>query len=427
MPLAYINSMIAPYVELPGGFEVLIGANISNPNSGICIPVKGWLIYCRLSQYVNNDAKGGKRMIKKYPFYMRTTIVLFGLILFVYCLYVLREIFVPLAFALLLSMLLNPLVNLLEKWRFPKVLAISAVLLIAIAAAAGIAWLLYLQVNSFSDQLPAFEKKLVEFGRMLQDKAKNDYGISMQKQAQYITEAKAGLKPLLAGLMGSAAGVLSMILLLPVYVFLLLYYKTLLTTFLYDIFTEENASEVGAIMSQTRGAVQSYMVGLLLEALVVAILNSAALFILGVDYAILLGVLGALLNILPYIGGIIAILLPILIATVTKDGFQTQLWIIVAYLVIQFIDNHFLVPYIVSSKVKINALISIVIVLMGGVLWGISGMFLSIPFIGVLKIIFDRIPEMKPWGRLLGTEVPTHPRGELGRIGRKITSLKKNL
>jgi predicted PurR-regulated permease PerM len=82
---------------------------------------------------------------------------------------------------------------------------------------------------------------------------------------------------------------------------------------------------------------------------------------------------------------------------------------------IQFIDNHFLVPYIVASKVKINALVSIVIVLMGGALWGISGMFLSIPFIGVLKIIFDRIPEMKPWGMLIGTEVPTKRRRFSGK------------
>jgi predicted PurR-regulated permease PerM len=138
-----------------------------------------------------------------------------------------------------------------------------------------------------------------------------------------------------------------------------------------------------------------------------------------VQYAILIGVIGALLNILPYIGGIIAIAIPILIATVTKDGFHAQLWVIAAYLIIQFIDNNFLVPYIVSSKVKINALISIIIVLMGGALWGISGMFLSIPFIGLLKIIFDRIPELKPWGKLLGDEIPTKHMGQLRHRGTK--------
>ncbi|MDQ2862987.1 MAG: AI-2E family transporter, partial [Bacteroidota bacterium] len=159
-------------------------------------------------------------------------------------------------------------------------------------------------------------------------------------------------------------------------------------------------------------------------------LNSAALLILGVQYAVLLGVIGALLNVLPYIGGIVAIALPIIIATITKDGFSTQIFILVAYSVIQFIDNNILVPRIVSSKVKINALVSLVVILLGGALWGLSGMFLSIPFIAVLKIVFDRVDGLKPWGKLLGDEIPTYHKGQLwgrrkatGRsLSEKITS-----
>src|SRR3569833_3047903 len=148
------------------------------------------------------------------------------------------------------------------------------------------------------------------------------------------------------------------------------------------------------------------MVGLLVEAIIVAILNTIALLILGIKYAVLLGIIGAILNVLPYIGGIIAIALPVLVATVTKDGFNTQILAVAAYLVIQFIDNHILIPWVVSSKVKINALVSIVVILFWGYFWGISGMFLSIPFTGVLKIIFDRIPELKPWGKLVGDHIP---------------------
>lgn len=149
------------------------------------------------------------------------------------------------------------------------------------------------------------------------------------------------------------------------------------------------------------------MVGLLLEAIVVAILNTTALLIIGVKYAVVLGVLGAILNLLPYIGGLIAILLPVLMATVTTEGYSMQLYIIIAYFIIQFIDNNILVPRIVSSKVQLNALISILAVLLGGALWGFGGMFLSIPTVAILKIIFDRIDDLKPWGELLGDEVPT--------------------
>src|SRR6476469_10470658 len=111
---------------------------------------------------------------------------------------------------------------------------------------------------------------------------------------------------------------------------------------------------------------------------------------------------------LPYICGIIAIALPVLIATVTKTGYSTQLGIIIAYIIIQFIDNNFLIPKIVSSKVQINALVSILIVLLGGALWGVAGMFLSIPFVAILKIICDRVDGLQPWGELLGDVVPTN-------------------
>ena len=129
-------------------------------------------------------------MTKKYPFYFRATVILFGLILFAYGLAVLREVFVPLAFALLIAMLLNPLVAFLERHGFSKVPAIATVLLVSIIASIAITWLLYLQVNSFSDRLPAFSKKFGEFGSMLQSKAKNDLGISIQKQANTLRRQK---------------------------------------------------------------------------------------------------------------------------------------------------------------------------------------------------------------------------------------------
>jgi len=130
---------------------------------------------------------------------------------------------------------------------------------------------------------------------------------------------------------------------------------------------------------------------------------------------------------IPYIGGIIAIALPVLMATVTKDGFSTQLGILIAYAIIQFIDNNILVPRIVSSKVQINALFSILVVLLGGALWGVAGMFLSIPAVAILKIIFDRIDDMKPWGKLLGDEVPTRHRGQIKWPRKKKASVAEKI
>jgi len=346
----------------------------------------------------------------RYPFYIKSTVILFGLILFVYALSNLADILVPVSFAAMFAILLNPLCNWLLKIKVPRPLAILISVLVSFIVLGGISYFLSSQMASFSSDMPLFKKKFTELFAKLQHEIDGSMGIDIQKQNKWLQNAQSKLEPLAGSLLSGIFGSLSVLFLLPVYIFLFLYYKTLLLNFLYEVFAEKNTKEVAFVLTQTKQAIQSYMFGLLLEALIVATLNTTALLLIGIKYALLIGVVGALLNVLPYIGGIIAIAIPILIATITKDGFHAQLWVVAAYLIIQFIDNNILMPYIVSSKVKINALISILIVLMGGALWGISGMFLSIPFTGLLKIIFDRIPELKPWGKLLGDEIPTkHP------------------
>jgi predicted PurR-regulated permease PerM len=208
------------------------------------------------------------------------------------------------------------------------------------------------------------------------------------------------------------------VLLIPTYVFLLLYYKPLILEFLFQIFSEKHSLRVAEILSQTKAAVQSFMQGLMIETVVVCILNSIALLVIGVPSAIVLGVIGGILNLIPYIGGLVAIALPILMVTITRDGFSGQIAVIICHLVIQFVDNNILVPRIVSSKVQVNALISIIGVLLGGALWGVSGMFLSIPLIGVLKIIFDPVR----WHKALG-----QPAGHRSAIGAHWPCVAKTL
>ncbi|MEJ7769350.1 MAG: AI-2E family transporter [Chitinophagaceae bacterium] len=365
--------------------------------------------------------------LKQYPYYIKSTVSLFGIILFVYCLSNLQGILVPLAFAGVIAILLNPLFNRLQRHKVPRVLAIIVVLLAAFVFISAIMYFLSSQIARFSDTLPLLRQKFEIILNQSTHWLESNYGVAIDKQVEMLKQAVDKSKGLLGQTVSTALGTLGLLLLIPVYVFMFLFYKPLILNFLFEVFAEENAKQVSDVLNQTKSSIQSYMVGLMLEALVVAILNSTALLILGVKYAILIGVIGALLNLLPYIGGLIAIILPVLMATVTKDGYSTQLGVIAAYIVIQFIDNNILVPRIVSSKVKINALISILAVLLGGSLWGVSGMFLSIPFVAILKIIFDRVDDMKPWGKLLGDEVPTRHKGEIWNRYRKKSSLAEKI
>lgn len=356
-------------------------------------------------------------MKKEYPFYIKAPVIMLGLVIAIFMLSVLRDILVPLAFATLIAILLNPLANRLER-RLPKILSIILAMLIALAVLTGVAYFLSSQIAHFFDNVDEMKQKLTDVVGIIQRWLEQTFGIGTKKQAQMINEAANNSKAMIGDTLSGAIGVLSVIFLIPVYVFLIMLYKTLILNFLFEVFSEENKEKVGEIIGETKMAIQSYIVGLLIETSIVAVMNSIALLLLGVQNAILLGVIGAILNLLPYIGGIIAIALPVLMATLTKDGFSTQLGIIGAYAFIQFIDNNILVPRIVSSKVQINALISIVIVLLGAALWGVPGMFLSIPFIAVLKIIFDRIDGLKPWGKLLGDNIPTEHMGQLKRMRR---------
>jgi predicted PurR-regulated permease PerM len=361
-------------------------------------------------------------MKREFPFYIKAPVIMLGLVIAVFILSVLRDILVPLAFSTLIAILLNPLTVKLER-KMPKILAIIVAMLIAVTAVAGLAYFLSSQIAHFFDNVDAMKQKFSELLVIIQKWLEQTFGIGAQKQLQMVNEAVNGNKAVIGQTLSGALGILSVIFLIPVYTFLLLLYKTLILNFLYEVFSEENQMKVGQILTETKGAIQSYIVGLLIETGIVAVMNSCALLILGVQNAILIGVIGAILNLLPYIGGIIAIALPVLMATLTMDGFTTQLLIIAAYALIQFIDNNILVPRIVSSKVQINALVSIIVVLLGAALWGVPGMFLSIPFIAVLKIIFDRVQDLKPWGKILGDNIPTEHMGQLKRFRRKSPKL----
>jgi predicted PurR-regulated permease PerM len=147
-------------------------------------------------------------------------------------------------------------------------------------------------------------------------------------------------------------------------------------------------------------------------------MDTAALLILGIEYALLLGILGALLNMIPYIGGLVAVAMPMMVALVTKSSLIYVLYVLIAYYIIQLIDNNYIVPIIVASKVKINALFSIIVVIAGNALWGIPGMFISLPILAIIKLICDHIEPLKPWGFLLGDTMP--PILEIKTILKKI-------
>lgn len=355
----------------------------------------------------------------RIPFYAKTALIFISVFSFVYLMYIGQDIIVPVVYATIFAILLNPFVNYLIRKRVNKILAITIVVSAMLVILFTILYFLFSRVGMFSESLPQFKIKLTQASDQLLNWYAHEFHYSRSKINNWLSETQRdAIHNYAFGEAFAQFGQLSVALLLvPVYLFMLLYYKSLLLEFIRRLFRLKYHSMVAEVLANTKTIIQSYLVGLVFEMLIMAVLNSAGLLLLGIDYAIMLGIIAAVLNIIPYLGGIIGTLLPMLIAFVTKDSLVYPALVLVIYIFIQFIDNNYIVPKIVASRVQINALISVIVVLVGGALWGLSGMFLSIPLTAILKVIFDHIEPLKPWGFLLGNIAPSN--SKLSRIKSK--------
>lgn len=341
--------------------------------------------------------------------YSKLALLFLGVIGFFYVLYIGQNIIVPLIFATIIAILLNPIVNFLSRKGINKIIAILISIFAVFILLTALAYFLGFQLVSFSDSLPELKQKLSLFGQDSINWISDTFNIDKSKIDSWITKTKGeGLNnstAVIGQTAGTIGGMLIMIFLMPVYIFLIQFYKPLLLDFISQLFGRERHAMVAEVLLESKSLIQSYLIGLLFEMAIVATLNCVGLLILGIKYAILLGIIGALLNLIPYIGGIVAAALSMTIAFATKSP-SAAFWVFVVYITVQLIDNNFIIPKIVASKVKINALVSIVVVLVGGALWGIAGMFLSIPLTAIVKVIFDRVEHLQPFGFLLGDNQP---------------------
>lgn len=345
----------------------------------------------------------------KLPFYVKITMMLLGLSTLVMMLYIAQDIIIPLIYATIIAILISPAVRFLEKRKFNRLLAVACVFTVLLALVILFAIWIVSQASLIRDALPVAIDKFEEMLNQGVRWASGYFNIRVREINEWLAQQKTAM--LESGNMGlgqtisTMGGIMATVFLTPVYIFMILFYQPHLIRFVHQLFGKGNNGSVSEILIETKGIIQSYLVGLSIEVVIIVVLNSLGLLILGFEYAILLGIVGALLNIIPYLGGLIAVLLYMLIALVTLSP-QHALYVAGLYTVIQFVDNNFLVPKIVGSKVKLNALVSIIAVICGGALWGIPGMFLSIPLTAVIKLILDRSETSKAWGFLLGDSMP---------------------
>ncbi|SEA86675.1 Predicted PurR-regulated permease PerM [Chitinophaga terrae (ex Kim and Jung 2007)] len=347
----------------------------------------------------------------KLPFNARLTFTLFSIILVIYIAHTGSGIIVPMTFATLIAIMLLPVVSRLEKWKLPRGIAAFLAVLLFIIGISLVALLLGRQMAAFISDFPQLEQKLLAFLSSTQEWVNLNFHVDSSTQLSYIEKALMGTLGTATSFISqtfvSVSSLLIFIVFMFLYAFFILYYRRLLVAFLVAIFKEKHREKLLNVIASTRSVIKSYLGGLVIEMVIVAVLNTVTFLILGIKYAILLGVMSAIFNIIPYVGILTAAILSILVTLATGAPIQALQAGITLFLV-HLLDSNILFPSIVGSKVRINALVTIIGVVLGNMLWGIPGMFLAIPIIAIIKIICVNIPEVQPWALLLGDEDSHH-------------------
>ena|SRR6201993_541217 len=324
--------------------------------------------------------------------------------------YYMYPILVPLLLAFLLAILLRPIVSFFNcKLKFPHVIAVFTTLILAVLVGVGILFFISKQISSFIEDIPNIQKHLNMHYHNLQYWVYERFNIGYNKQNNYmqkVTQEMQNGDGMIAKPLDHFSAILLTIILVPVYTFFLLLYRNLFISFLTKIVYVQHHSVLKEIIFEVKSVIRSYIVGLLVEMAIVATMVSTGLMIIGINYAIFIGVVAGILNLVPYLGILIAALLSLSVALGGPSELGTLLSVIVVFAIVHFIDANILIPRVVSSKVKINALVAIFGIVCSGALIGITGMFLALPVMAITKVIFDRIPLLEPWGYFLGDSVP---------------------
>ncbi|MEO7445459.1 MAG: AI-2E family transporter [Ferruginibacter sp.] len=345
---------------------------------------------------------------KLLPFYIKFTFKLLMIMCIVIFITYGQTVFVPLAFAIILSILLLPVTNFLErKVHFSKAMANLFTVIFALSIIAGLIYFFSYEVASFLKDIDSIKRHLSDHYETLQTWIQRKFNISPNQQTKMIENATANSKSsseVIGETVFTITRTMFFIIMVAIYSFLILHYRHMIKRFLIDLFNKAHEPQIHEVLQESKGIVQKYMLGLVTEISIVAVANCAVLLIIGVKYAIFLGIFAAFLNIIPYVGILTGMIFASLVTLTTSTNISDIVWIIISFEIIHFIDSNFLMPRIVGSKVKINALVTILGVVVGGTLVGLSGIFLALPTIAILKIIFDRIDELKPWGVLMGDD-----------------------
>jgi len=349
------------------------------------------------------------------PPYLKALSVMLFIIVLIFFLIIGRSLLIPLFMGGFFAVLFTPMTNWMESKKVPRILSTILALLIMIALVGGLIVFIVGNVTSFTRDFENVSDRVQQVTQQIDAWTLQNFGIdeNLDEKAtsgylkNYLDENSKSISGFLFKTVGSLTGVV----LIPLFMFFFLLYRDHLTQVIISIYRDKDSALVRLRVTSLRKVILNYIVGVGKVMLILAILNISAYTALGIKHAIFFGIIGAILNIIPYVGPFFGVLLPIIYSFLTKDSLFYPIAILVIYQIIQMVEGNYLTPKIVGGNVNLNAFVTLLGLLVGGTIWGVAGMILAIPVMAILREIFDLNDTTKPFALLLGEE-KTEPKPE---------------
>ncbi len=352
-------------------------------------------------------------MDKQLARILKLTVTLLFFIIIFFILIVGRKFLYPLALSLLMSYLIFPIVSFLErKLKFPRFPAIFIPLILSIGLIVFIAKVFFMQVNVFIDDLPVISKQALDNVAVVQDYIAENFDFTIEQQQGWLKSQLSNFldtsNKFFSKVIASTTDTVGRLFFIPIFTFFMLYYRHRAKKFILMLSrNDKNFSE--KLLEQISKVTIKYMTGVLTVMMILAICHSVALSIIGVKYPIFLGIMAASISIIPYFGTLASTLIPLTFSLIFTTNPYEPMWIIIYYLIINSIENNILTPTITGGNVSLNPLITILGLILGAMVWGIPGMIIAIPALGVVKIVCDNVKGLEPYGYILGVSKPNKP------------------
>ena len=315
---------------------------------------------------------------------------------------------IPLTFAAFLAALMRPVNDRQEDAGIPPILASFFSTLLVFIVVGGLSFLLFYQLKLFADDLPEIKEKVSQFLNDMQKTLSSLTGLSPEEQEKIIRKRSDtlldALEKQLTLALGNVVTASLKFLLVLIYLFLLLLNRHRFVTFLLSYFRGRKGEKARVLMRKASRVAHHYLWGRVKVMSILAGMYIITFLIFDVRYALLLTIFGALITIIPYIGPFISGLMPILFVILFGKSFTEILLFTGVIIVIQLIESYVLEPVIIGSEVQLSPLAVIIAIIIGGIVWGISGMILFVPIFAIIKILCDYTLSLRPVGYLLGNK-----------------------